>query len=178
MRQLASHAKTLRPNGSVRIICEDQPLNDFNALTRMIQGQAGPPPLYDQAHGIYVLAGGTSFYQPVPPPGCLLLGISATAMHWLSAKPTNIAITSTRSAPRVPPWPPLACKRRAIEKPFCWPAPPNWRPAVAWFFVTFAKMGRATIWAATAGCRCLPPFARFGGNLRTRSGSWQLSQAP
>ncbi|MEC8851468.1 MAG: SAM-dependent methyltransferase, partial [Pseudomonadota bacterium] len=91
MRQLASHAKTLRPNGSVTIVYEDQPLNDFNTLTRMVQGQAGPPPLHDPARGIYVLASGTSFYQPVLPPGSLHLGISATAMHWLSAKPTDIA---------------------------------------------------------------------------------------
>ena len=91
MRQLASYAKTLRPNGSVTIVYEDQPLNDFNTLTRMVQGQAGPPPLHDPARGIYVLASGTSFYQPVLPPGSLHLGISATAMHWLSAKPTDIA---------------------------------------------------------------------------------------
>ena len=91
MRQLASHAKTLRPNGSVTIVYEDQPLNDFSTLTRMVQGQAGPPPLHEPARGIYVLASGTSFYQPVLPPGSLHLGISATAMHWLSAKPTDIA---------------------------------------------------------------------------------------
>ena len=81
MRQLANHAKTLRPNGSVTIVYEDQPLNDFNTLTRMAQGQAGPPPLHDPARGNYVLASSTSFYQPVLPPGSLHLGCSATAMH-------------------------------------------------------------------------------------------------
>ena len=83
MRQLANHAKMLRPNGSVTIVFEDQPLKDFNALTRMVEGQAGPPPLHDPARSIYVLASGTSFYEPVPPPGSLHLEVSATAFRRL-----------------------------------------------------------------------------------------------
>lgn len=90
MRHLANHARTLRPNGSVLIVYEDQPLNDFNALTRMVQGQDGPPPLHDPTRGVYVLTSGASFYQSVLPPGGLHLGVSATAMHWLSAKPSDI----------------------------------------------------------------------------------------
>jgi len=35
--------------------------------------------------------GGTSFYREILPPGTLHLGFSATAMHWLSAKPGDIS---------------------------------------------------------------------------------------
>ena len=47
--------------------------------------------MHHPARGIHVLASCTSFYQPFLSPGSLHLGVSATAMHWLSAKPTDIA---------------------------------------------------------------------------------------
>ncbi len=69
----------------------DQPRNDFNALFQIVNGETTIESYRDAFEGLHVSASATSFYRPVLPPGSLDLGFSATAMHWLSAKPCEIA---------------------------------------------------------------------------------------
>ena len=71
----------------------DLPHNDFSALFRLLHGLLPGKPglgLSDIAN-LYSFASGTSFYRQIVPDGTLSLGFSATAMHWLSRLPANIA---------------------------------------------------------------------------------------
>ena len=78
------------PDRPVHIVYCDQPFNDYNALFTTVQGRAGVPSPLAGLPGVYVCATATSFYEPVLPPGTLDLGVSFTAMHWLSSKPCEI----------------------------------------------------------------------------------------
>jgi hypothetical protein len=72
------------PGREIALVYTDQPRNDFNALIANIHGQA-------PVDGIYPLFSATSFHRQILPSGGLDLGFSATAMHWLSAKPCDIS---------------------------------------------------------------------------------------
>jgi hypothetical protein len=72
------------PGREIAVIRTDQPRNDFNALVATVHGQPA-------VEGIFALLSATSFYAPILPSGSLDLGFSATAMHWLSIKPCDIA---------------------------------------------------------------------------------------
>ena len=75
----------------VSVVYTDQPRNDFNALVKNVHG-LGPFTSYlDKAEHVYPLFSGTSFYRQIVPANSLHLGFSATAMHWLSAKPGDIS---------------------------------------------------------------------------------------
>src|SRR5260221_4350030 len=74
------------PGRPIAMVYTDQPRNDFNALFAIVQA----PGRLDEIAGLDVLASATSFYRRILPPGSLSLGFSATAMHWLSAKPCNV----------------------------------------------------------------------------------------
>lgn len=83
---LAAVVETVRRRWATReiaIVHTDQPRNDFNALVANVHGR---PPVA----GVYLLQSATSFYNQILPSGTLDLGFSATAMHWLSAKPCDI----------------------------------------------------------------------------------------
>ena len=176
MRHLANHARTLRPNGSVLIVYEDQPLNDFNALTRMVQGQDGQPPLHDPTRGVYVLTSGASFYQSVLPPGGLHLGVSATAMHWLSAKPSDIDdhvhAVGADGAPRRFPGPGGARLGNHLAAPRGELAPGGRG------FCNFCRDEEAVTWATPAACQCSPPSARFGWRFARRAAFRRPSSVP
>ena len=71
------------PGRQIAVTHSDQPRNDFNALVATVHGQAS-------IEGVFPLMSATSFYRQILPSGSLDLGFSATAMHWLSAKPCDI----------------------------------------------------------------------------------------
>jgi len=75
------------PERPIAMVYTDQPRNDFNALFAIVQA----PGRLDAISDLNVLASATSFYRRILPPGSLSLGFSATAMHWLSAKPCDVS---------------------------------------------------------------------------------------
>ena len=80
-----------RSDADVQIVHADQPRNDFNALVRILHGLSDFRSYLSELDGVHALQSGASFYTPVLPAGSLHLGFSATAMHWLSRKPRDIA---------------------------------------------------------------------------------------
>jgi SAM-dependent methyltransferase len=72
------------PGREIALVYTDQPRNDFNALVGTIHGAA-------PVDGVFPLFSATSFHRQILPSGGLDLGFSATAMHWLSAKPCDIS---------------------------------------------------------------------------------------
>jgi hypothetical protein len=72
------------PRREIALFFTDQPRNDFNALVGTVHGRPA-------VEGVYPLFSATSFYRQILPAGSLDLGFSATAMHWLSAKPCDIS---------------------------------------------------------------------------------------
>ena len=72
------------PGREIELVYSDQPRNDFNALVATIHGQT-------PVEGVHPLFSATSFYRQILPASALDLGFSATAMHWLSAKPCDIS---------------------------------------------------------------------------------------
>ncbi|HZT20541.1 MAG TPA: hypothetical protein VFA23_14125 [Dongiaceae bacterium] len=72
------------PDREISIVHTDQPRNDFNALVATVHGRPLP-------EGIFPLFSATSFYRQILPARSLDIGFSATAMHWLSAKPCDIS---------------------------------------------------------------------------------------
>lgn len=92
MRKLIGVVRQRAPRRPIQIVYTDLPGNDYSALFRWLHGeQPGVRSYLVEHRGVYVCAAGTSFYQQVLPPGCVHLGFSATAMHWLSRKPMDIA---------------------------------------------------------------------------------------
>jgi hypothetical protein len=78
------------PGLPLAMVYTDLPRNDFNALFAFVHG-GGPAALRLAAiPDLHIFASATSFYRRILPPGSLSLGFSATAMHWLSAKPCDI----------------------------------------------------------------------------------------
>jgi len=76
---------------AVKVVYADQPRNDFNALARIVHGLGGFDGYLEEFDGVFPLFSATSFYRAIVPPGGLHLGFSATAMHWLSGKPGDLA---------------------------------------------------------------------------------------
>ena len=79
------------PERPIAMVYTDQPRNDFNALFSIVGGGGPRRSRLDEIPDLHVFASATSFYRRIFPAGSLSLGFSATAMHWLSAKPCNIA---------------------------------------------------------------------------------------
>jgi len=74
----------------IQIIYADQARNDFNALVKILHGLTQFDSYLNEFEAVHALQSGSSFYTPILPANTLHLGFSATAMHWLSQKPTNI----------------------------------------------------------------------------------------
>ena len=74
----------------ISMVYSDQPRNDFNALFQILNGGTPIESYLEDFEGLHVSAAATSFYRQVLPPESLDIGFSATAMHWLSAKPGDI----------------------------------------------------------------------------------------
>ena len=67
----------------------DLPGNDFTALFETVNGDPASY-LTRQADGIFPLAVGRSFYEPLLPPNHVVLGWSSFAAHWLSRLPGTL----------------------------------------------------------------------------------------
>lgn len=86
----------LRQRGDERqieMIYTDLASNDFSTLFRMMQGFEGDASVAYQKNldGVFVHACGTGFHNQLMADNSLNLGFSATAMHYLSEKPCEIA---------------------------------------------------------------------------------------
>jgi len=75
----------------VNVIYADQPGNDYNALLNIVYGKTQFDSWMGDHGDVFPFASATGFYDQVVPAGSLDLGFSATAMHWLSEKPTDIS---------------------------------------------------------------------------------------
>ncbi len=95
--------RAVAKQAELTITYADQPRNDFNALVGMVHGlhdhgslesgefQTSFQTYLGEMEKVYPLFSANSFYLQVVPDNSLDLGFSATAMHWLSAKPTNLS---------------------------------------------------------------------------------------
>ena len=80
------------PRRAVCITYTDLPRNDYSALfTTANGGRPGVTSYRDEHDAVFVYAAGTSFFEPIFPPGTIDFGFSATAMHWLSALPCPVS---------------------------------------------------------------------------------------
>ena len=91
--------RAVAKRAEITITYADQPRNDFNALVGMVHGlhehgasefQTSFQTYVGQLERVYPLFSANSFYVQAIPDNSLDLGFSATAMHWLSAKPSNL----------------------------------------------------------------------------------------
>lgn len=89
-RKVAAHVRD-RSSADIQIVYADQARNDFNALVQILHGLTDFEPYLNEVENLRLLQSGASFYTPVLPADSLHLGFSATAMHWLSAKPGEIS---------------------------------------------------------------------------------------
>ena len=91
MVENAIAAVRARVAAPINIVYSDQPRNDFNALITNVHG-LGPFSTYLHKYdNLFPLVSSTTFYQQILPADSVDIGFSATAMHWLSAKPCNIS---------------------------------------------------------------------------------------
>ena len=90
IRKVLSSVALLSPQTQSSVIYADQPANDFNALVSIVHGRTQFDSWIDQFTNAYPLFSGSSFYLQATPDNTLDFAFSATAMHWLSAKPCNL----------------------------------------------------------------------------------------
>jgi hypothetical protein len=86
-----AHQRAREPERPIEIVYVDLPRNDFSQLFRMIHGQTDTRSYYGEVADVYPFASGTSFHQAIFPPASLDLAFSATASHYISKVPGNIA---------------------------------------------------------------------------------------
>jgi hypothetical protein len=93
MRRLVAEIRNKGSRRPITITYTDLPHNDFSTLFRLIHGHLGNQPgvPLGAQDGVLTFASGTSFYRQILPADTLSLGFSATAMHWLSRLPGQIA---------------------------------------------------------------------------------------
>jgi hypothetical protein len=93
MHRLVETIRRREPDREINIVYTDLPHNDFSTLFRLTQGLLGPeqPTALADIPNLHVYGSGTSFYRQVIGTGALSFGFSATAMHWLSRRPSMIA---------------------------------------------------------------------------------------
>ncbi len=91
VRATLKRVREFAPQADMTVTYSDQPRNDFNALVGIVHGLGGFQTWLGELERVYPLFSANSFYLQAVPDNSLNLGFSATAMHWLSAKPTNIS---------------------------------------------------------------------------------------
>lgn len=93
-RSVVKHIRSEQSPGDsaddIQIVYADQARNDFNALVKIIHGLTQFESYLHEHSDVHALQSGSSFYSPILPANSLHLGFSATAMHWLSQKPSDI----------------------------------------------------------------------------------------
>lgn len=91
MGAVIKRIRSMQADQELMVVYSDQPRNDYNALFNIVLGNSEFASYLPAVNKVRVLASATSFYEQILPCDMLNLGFSATAMHWLSAKPTNIS---------------------------------------------------------------------------------------
>ena len=81
----------IAPEININIVYADQPKNDFNGLVQTILGLGHFRSYLETTENVFPLFSANSFYKQILPDNTLDFGFSATAMHWLSAKPCDIS---------------------------------------------------------------------------------------
>jgi hypothetical protein len=90
-RALIADIRKREAGRPISLVYTDLPGNDYSALFKRLQGLLPMDAVgLSNFSGIYPFASGTSFYRQIVPSGSLALGFSATAMHWMSARPGSI----------------------------------------------------------------------------------------
>ena len=90
-RRVLGHQRARESARPIEIVYADLPRNDFSQLFRMIHGQTDTKSYYGEIPDVYPFASGTSFHQAIFPRESLDLAFSATASHYISKVPGNIA---------------------------------------------------------------------------------------
>jgi hypothetical protein len=90
-RRVLKEVRRRVPSRPIEMVYTDLPRNDFSQVFRMIHGQTDIASYYPEIDDLYVFASGTSFHQAIFPARSLHLGFSATASHYISRNPCNIA---------------------------------------------------------------------------------------
>jgi hypothetical protein len=93
VRAALAKLRAASPTRPITVTYTDLPHNDFSALFRLVHGLL---PAYQDnpiggQPGVFTFASGTSFYRQIFPANSVTLGFSATAMHWISRLPLQIA---------------------------------------------------------------------------------------
>ena len=91
VHSVLNRIRELNPDTQSTVIYADQPANDFNGLIQIVHGQTQFDSWVGKVENAYPLVSGSSFYLQAVPDRTLDFAFSATAMHWLSAKPCNIS---------------------------------------------------------------------------------------
>ncbi len=91
IRRAIEKLQNIKPGIQITVIYADQPANDYNALINIVHGRTQFETWLGQFEHTFPLVSGSSFYQQSVPDDYLDFVFSATAMHWLSAKPCNIS---------------------------------------------------------------------------------------
>jgi hypothetical protein len=93
MRKAIARIRKDAPERQIAITYTDLPHNDFSVLFQLLQGLL---PAYKEnplalQPNVFTFGSGMSFYRQIFPDRTVSLGFSATAMHWLSKLPLQIA---------------------------------------------------------------------------------------
>jgi hypothetical protein len=93
MRKAIARIRQAAPNRQITITYTDLPHNDFSVLFQLLQGLLPTHKENPLAHqpNVFTFGSGTTFYRQIFPDATVSLGFSATAMHWLSKLPLQIA---------------------------------------------------------------------------------------
>jgi hypothetical protein len=90
MRRIVKTVRAANATKAITITYTDLPQNDFSVLFHRLHHEDDTIPLGREPN-VYTFASGTTFYRQIFPNNTLSLGFSATAMHWLSERPSLIA---------------------------------------------------------------------------------------
>ena len=93
MRKAIARIRKDAPERQIAITYTDLPHNDFSVLFQLLQGLLPAykdNPLALQPN-VFTFGSGMGFYRQIFPDSTVSLGFSATAMHWLSKLPLQIA---------------------------------------------------------------------------------------
>jgi hypothetical protein len=180
MRKVVRGVRAACPGRSITLTYTDLPYNDFSVLFRLLHGLLGAAngaPLADEP-GLSTFASATSFHRQFFPDETLSFGFSASAMHWLSAKPGVIADHVTRLAPARASGPCTASKRSRIGPPSCSRARANWYRAGDSCWSTSASMNAVAILAAPLRRICLIRSRSIGAPWPPQTSSLRTSIGP
>ena len=81
------HVRGRAPSRPLSMVYTDLPRNDFSQIFQIVHGLTDIPAYAPDIDNLYVYTSGTSFHQRLFPKGALNFGFSATASHYLSARP-------------------------------------------------------------------------------------------